>query len=151
MLAYRKHILRFSQQCRNQFEICFLQKMWNSRHKLFISEHFKLSCSISSQNSKNWFFNLNKTNRFTRENGVNIKITFTDISMKGPKVITKFIKIIREWRLINVISRHNSLTLGSKFYVKRKQFLFFTRYNNFEICHYCVGFVENSLFTVFDS
>ena len=36
--------------------------------KLFISDHFKLPCSISSQNSKNWFFNLNKTNKFTREN-----------------------------------------------------------------------------------
>ena len=30
------------------------------------------------------------------ENGVNLKNTFADISMKADKVITKFIKIIRE-------------------------------------------------------
>ena len=33
-------------------------------------------CFVFSQNAKNWFFNLNKTNRFTRENGVNIKKSF---------------------------------------------------------------------------
>ena len=39
---------------------------------------------------------LNKINRFTRENGVNLKNTFVDISMKADKVLTKFTKNIRE-------------------------------------------------------
>ena len=66
LLAYRKCILLFSRQRLDQFQFCFLQNMWNSRHNIPYSEHVWLFCLLFPKIAKNWFLNLTKYNIFTR-------------------------------------------------------------------------------------
>ena len=66
LFAYRKWILRFSQQRLDQFEFCFLQKMWNSKHNILYSEHVWLFCLLFKKIAKHWFLNLTTFNIFTR-------------------------------------------------------------------------------------
>ena len=70
LLACRKCILLFSRQWLNQFQFCFLQKLWNSGHNILYINLAWLFCLLFPKIVKNWFLNLTKFTRGTQNQSI---------------------------------------------------------------------------------